>query len=1100
MGKDKKADKISEWLSSGEYQTDIDEMRTSIMRDASTSNSESTTASIFERELYYFVRSKTGLKLDFKKEQKVDNITHKFMRSQVRTSSSGRLDAVINNLIIEYKHHSKLNSQDQYKIACEQIEEYLEALLKNENEKYNAILTDGIRIAYFSFVGNSIQKSVLSALANRDIDLIVKALVNNNKKKFDPRNILKDFSIDSVSDSTSKRLARKLYELLTKNSTDKTKMLFEEWQNLMHLSVEDKGKGNDIEKRRKDLSLIFLDDIDSPKEEYQALYALQTTYAIIVKLIACKVIDKLDYNNAANTYHDLTMVTSKEMQKFFVKMEDGYSYRSSNIYNLLEGDYFSWYSDENQWSKDLWQLKLNIIKEIDQYSAFSFNIIYEPIDIFKDLYMSIIPRSIRHSMGEYFTPQWLADYVVGRGLQMVDRKSWKVIDPCCGSGIFIFSAIKHIVGRINIQSLSDNEKIKLRNEIINRVYGIDINPLSILSARVGYYLALQPFGDMKDVEIPVYLGDSAIIPEQIILDNIKCYKYVVANSKLPFEIILPERLVKQTNFGQLMNQLQACVKTEDSKILFEVINGSLDHTEKKSTKLIDSIRKLSKNLTTLHKNNWDGIWVRISTNFMLIARLSEFDLITGNPPWVKWEHLPSTYANRIKEMCSIKHIFSNDGGQYGGTQLNICALISNVTASNWLTKKGVLAFLMPDSIMSQNSYEEFRNFYIDYDKKIRLFLREIDRWKAPLRPFWCDDKVVTQDFNTYYYSYKQIDYKKGIPVVEISRKPKIKDAVLNQYNTFDEVKPYLIFGATTAKQLSNKSTAFSYINGGYDFSKIIGPTSYEYRTGVEFTPQELYMLVGKGPSAKLRNYRFANKTFNLSKYKVDDTPKDGWDFSTGCIYPIVTGPIIKPFKYKYANEYCILPYDKKDTKNPIDVNSMMAKHSEVFNYLIDHKDKIDSQSEKSKMMHRGKEFYALSKIGPYSFAPYIVAARDNSKFCATVVRPMKTPWGETKSTICVKHTIVIGRRTDGTFISGDEAYFISGILNSNVVVDYIQSTFKSNGYSLNKSNIYLPVYDDTILDHKRISELAKKAEKVDDVNSIQNELTDLYLKICENKI
>ena len=249
---------------------------------------------------------------------------------------------------------------------------------------------------------------------------------------------------------------------------------------------------------------------------------------------------------------------------------------------------------------------------------------------------------------------------------------------------------------------------------------------------------------------------------------------------------------------------------------------------------------MAQKLVMLHSNHWDGIWIRIATNFMLIARLSNFDLIVGNPPWVKWEHLPTMYAKKIKELCDIKHIFSG-AGQYGGTQLNICALISNVTATNWLSEKGMLIFLMPDSIMSQNSYEGFRNFYLDYSTKKRLYLQKIDRWRAPLRPFRSDNKVVTQDFNTYYFSRKIIDYFDGIPVIDITRKKDIKDDIINNANNFKEAQKYLKFSDYKAVQLSKNTTAFSYTSKKYDYSKIIGPTDYLYRTGVEFTPQQLYL-------------------------------------------------------------------------------------------------------------------------------------------------------------------------------------------------------------------------------------------------------------------
>lgn len=1092
---------IYEWLNSGEYLVDIDEMRTKIMKESAMSNNESTTASVFENELYYLIKFRTGSELNIIKERNIDGINHTFGNLKNRNSGNGRLDAVVNNLIIEYKHYSKLSSNKDQNIAIEQVKDYLRALSDKESIKYNAILTDGIRICYFSFLDNEIHNTNICPIENEDIDTIIRAILANNTKKFVPENILKDFSINPIVPSISKSVAQTLYKALKENKTEKTNMLSNEWKVLMHLSVDDNGKGNDIEKRRKDLSLIFSDNIDDAKSEYDALYALQTTYAIIVKLIACKVVDKLEYNDATKSYYDLSKITSSEMQVFFEKMEDGYSYRSNNITNFLEGDFFSWYSDKEQWNNKFWKDIVEVVKCIDQYSAFSLNVYYEPIDIFKDLYMGIIPKSIRHSMGEYFTPKWLADYVISNGIENIENKDeWKAIDPCCGSGIFLLELIKKIVGNRNIKSMSNKEKTELKEKILNRVYGIDINPLSVLSARVGYYLALKPLGTLKDIEIPVYLGDSAILADKILVDNIECYKYSVTNLKEPFNVILPIRYVKLRDFGQIMSELQACVKIEDAQILSNVIKNKLNEDEKASKELMKYIDEMAQKLVMLHSNHWDGIWIRIATNFMLIARLSNFDLIVGNPPWVKWEHLPTMYAEKIKKLCDIKHIFSG-AGQYGGTQLNICALISNVTATNWLSEKGMLIFLMPDSIMAQNSYEGFRNFYLDYDTKERLYLQKIDRWRAPLRPFRSDNKVVTQDFNTYYFSRNIMDYFDGIPVKEITREKNIKDDIINSASNFEEAKKYLKFSDYKAIQLSKNTTAFSYTSKKYDYSKIIGPTDYLYRTGVEFTPQQLYMLRVLGKSEKDNYYKFTNKDFSLSKYKIQDQPKDGWDFPTKNIYPIITGPNIEPFNYNSDNEFCILPYTKDNTHTPISFDKMLKENKDILIYLANHKELIDKQSEKSKQMHRGKEFYALSKIGPYTFADYIVAARDNSRFCASVIKKETTPWNEKKQVICVKHTIIISQDKNNRFINEDEAYYICGILNSEIVQQYIQTTFKSNGFSLNKSNLYMPLYDKNNKKHKQIVEIAKFAStnKNYDLLEIQNKLMILYLAICDEK-
>jgi hypothetical protein len=150
-------------------------------------------------------------------------------------------------------------------------------------------------------------------------------------------------------------------------------------------------------------------------------------------------------------------------------------------------------------------------------------------------------------------------------------------------------------------------------------------------------------------------------------------------------------------------------------------------------------------------------------------------------------------------------------------------------------------------------------------------------------------------------------------------------------------------------------------------------------------------------------------------------------------------------------------------------------------------------------MHRGDEFYALSKIGPYTFAPYIVAARDNSNFCSSVINPVLTPWGEVKHAICVKHTIIISQDINGNFITEEESHYINAILNSSIVHSYIHATFKTNGFSLKKSNLCIPKFDSSNRLHMRLVVLSKyasldvnesKRERVSDLSSI------IYQQVC----
>lgn len=1086
---------ITQWLNSGEYQTEIDSVLTNIIRGAELAQSEAETASIFEREIYYFIRQSLGISIDIRKEAVVGGISHSFGR---QVSGKGRLDAVVNHLVIEYKHHRALSSAAACAAAYRQVEAYLYALEASSHVRYDAILTDGIQIAYFSFNRDEVHHTPLKTLSKDDIDTIIRAIIHQDTKKLVPANMVRDFAVSPHSSSISKEIAQLLYRLLVTNISEKTGMLFAEWKVLMHLSVDDNGKSRDIEKRRADLSCILGKEIQDAESEYKGLFALQTTYAIIVKLVACKVVDKLNLNAETTEYHDLLSLPSARLRHFFQLMEDGYSYSSMRIRNFLEGDFFSWYADESQWNEAFCQKIKKVLVLINQYSAFSLDVVYEPIDIFKDLYMSIIPQSVRHSMGEYFTPEWLADRVVSEAQQLVGKAEWNAIDPCCGSGIFIINLIRKVVGPQSILNMSHEDRKALQRKILSRVYGIDINPLSVLSARVSYYLALYQLGQVEDVEIPIYLGDSAIVPQSVEIDGIPCYSYSIDNLKCDdFEVVLPRRMVQDAGFGAMMNRLQAMVRTDNVEVLYTVMKGALSEVEAASENLQRRLILLAEKLVYLHVNNWDGIWIRIATNFMMIARLPSFDLIVGNPPWVKWEHLPAAYTRKIRNFCDVRHIFCNDGGMYGGAQLNICALISHVAACNWLKREGILAFLMPDSLMSQNSYEEFRHFYMDEEKKERLYMQKLDRWLAPLRPFKVGNKSVMQDFNTYYYGFREQDYAKGVDVTEISRQKQVPEAAMKSCATFDAIRPYLTMTRSVARQFSPVSTAFTYVSEDFDFSAIIGETAYLYRTGVESTPFEVFKLLGEGASSKKNHYRFKNKTLKTSRYKVKGIPPQGWDFPVELIYPMLEGPRVSAFAYDCENNFHIIPYTPEQTSMPIAMTELVQTQPELAEYFACQKELLDKQSEKSKAMHQGCEFYALSKIGPYTFAPVMVAARDNSKFCAAVVRPTRTPWGEWKQTICVKHTIIISQDKDRQFISEDEAHYINGVLNSTIVVNYIHRTFKTNGFSLNKSQLFLPKFQPGEILFTSIAELSREATLCPEKReSLAQELTEAYLKLC----
>src|SRR6266478_4913713 len=95
------------------------------------------------------------------------------------------------------------------------------------------------------------------------------------------------------------------------------------------------------------------------------------------------------------------------------------------------------------------------------------------------------PDSERHDLGEYYTPDWLAAKICRKVIKkpLTDR----VIDPACGSGTFLFHAV-----RLNLAAAANaTTESKRRAQVAcGLIAGIDIHPVAVIIARVTFLLAL----------------------------------------------------------------------------------------------------------------------------------------------------------------------------------------------------------------------------------------------------------------------------------------------------------------------------------------------------------------------------------------------------------------------------------------------------------------------------------------------------------------------------------------------------------------------------------------------------------------------------------
>lgn len=1074
-------------LATSAYRTELESTAVAIIRRCHGDDSEQTIASVFENELYHFVRIQFGITLKFIKEAGKGYFRHSFR---------GRVDATSSSLLIEYKRQSKLRTQGDKDKAVDQLEGYLSQL--ERPEAACGIVTDGEKLCFITKDDSRFQSTRFIPVGVDSLDKVVRLLIGSEEKSFTASNVIADFTLSNMK-NPSWELSQALFRAIAKSPTEKTLMLYEEWLQLFHLSDADTGKNKDIAARKNVLGDYFNANLDENDLDYKALFALQTTYAIVVKLIACKVIGKLVYNDEIQYFCDLTSADSQRLRSFLEQVEDGYVYSMGGIRNLLEGDFFSWYSTEEQWSPSIGKPIGRIVAQIEMYSTVVKSR-FSASDIFKDLYMDFIPPEVRHSLGEYYTPDWLADHIVGQGLEMLGpRDDWVGIDPCCGSGVFVLNMVKRIIGDADIPAMSDNEKARLLHRVLSGVRGIDINPLSVLTARVNLYLAISDLiTPGQSVELPIYVGDSAILPSCINVNGVDCYRYTVNTSKREIDAILPKSFVQSSDFSEKMNSIQTYVKAESPEGLYSLL---AEYTGKDGA--VEGVREhlmnLADALVELHVNHWDGIWVRMLHNFMLVARIDTADLIVGNPPWVKWEYLPERYADKLKQACLAGDMFS--GQRYmGAISLNVCAAIAIMTATAWLSRDGVLAFLMPTNLMTQDSYEGFRKFKMRRgQEETRLFLQKVEDWRKAGKLF---GKSVTEPCSSYYYSRKHVDYFGGFPVKSMH---KIKGESHEGITCWDVARSCFVESDGTAFQMSTERSGYTVIPNKDEnliekFRIILGESSYRGRTGVEFVPNEVTMLefVDESPWCGKWLFRPIERRAALHKTGVYEPVLLEAEF----IQPLLTAPEIGDFKISSLGHFCVFPYRIPSStcaglREIRDIAPMTAQ------YLLDRSRLFTQQSERSKRMTRGDEFYALSKVGKYTFAKNMVVLRDNTRMCACVVKPQPLPWGGLSMPIPAKHAIIISTHSDRneTPISEDEAFYLAGVFNTPVVRKWFEYTYSSRSYSLN-FKFKIPLYDPNDGRFSKITRLSRRAHEIFENNSkideLEGEIEALYLSLCSN--
>ena len=151
-----------------------------------------------------------------------------------------------------------------------------------------------------------------------------------------------------------------------------------------------------------------------------------------------------------------------------------------------------------------------------QMYFWAYDFKYIPIEVISAIYETFLNED-RRKAGAYYTPPEVVDFVLNEVLPF-ETETWdiKILDPACGSGIFLVEAYRRLVTLHRHAGTHANPSFdELRDLLTGSIYGVDLNQEAVQVAAFSCYLALLDFLEPKsiweEVRFPKLVGTNLFV-------------------------------------------------------------------------------------------------------------------------------------------------------------------------------------------------------------------------------------------------------------------------------------------------------------------------------------------------------------------------------------------------------------------------------------------------------------------------------------------------------------------------------------------------------------------------------------------------------------
>jgi SAM-dependent methyltransferase len=976
-----------------------------------------------------------------------------------RTLINGRADAVYNRFVIEYEPPNSLQKSNGFrtnKHAIEQVQNYmggLERLDRHRKERLAGVVLDG---GFYIFVRYRDDRWYIDdplPVNPHSTETFLRYLLSlSTEKALTPENLVRDFGENS---NTARQVVPVLYDVVCCTDNQKVNVLFEQWRRqFREVSGYDPASGQLDPAVVARLYAIHQREIDLEK----LFFAIHTYYATFIKLLALQVAHYYLMPKVGTGLAAAADYPSDKLRGWLQDLERGGFFAQLGIRNFLEGDFFGWYLDA--WDDSLHAALRRLIGDLADYSLVTLDVDPEETrDLLKQLYQNLMPKKLRHALGEYYTPDWLAERLLNQ-LGYDGDPAVRILDPACGSGTFPVLAIKRARRYAEEKMLPLAQVLE---QILNNIVAFDLNPLAVISARTNYLLALGDLLEHRrgEISLPVYLADSILTPSQG-TDLFTQHGYSFNTAVGRFTI--PRSLIQAQYIDQLAGLLEECVHLQLSPEQFrQRVLGTFPLRDPEDSPDLSLLDALYRQLLDYEARGINGIWARIIKNAFAPLFQPKFDLIMGNPPWVNWESLPQDYRNDTKPLWMYHGLFPHSGMDtiLGKGKKDISMLLTYVAMENYLKDGGRLGFIITQSVLkTAGAGQGFRKFRLGNSTPVCVIA--VDDM-ADIKPFegaanrtaiMIIDKGRPTKYPLKAYSlwYKT---EGGTSIPEKFTLDEITSNKIISYRQF-AAQPIDKTDLTSA-WLTGRPRVFDAV------SKLLGVSSFRAYEGANTGGANgVYWveLLSQRPDGLV----VIGNVTEGTKRRVEEV-QAAVEFDL--IFPLIRERDVR--RWSAGSSMYIVMVQDPSKRIGYRENYVSSNYPKLFAYLKRFEEQLRERSAFTRYFSNSDPFYSMFNIGEYTFAPLkVVWSRFDSQMSASVVTEK-----DNKPLIPQEAVTLV------PCSSLDEAHFICAVLNSSPYNFTVQSYSMKGGKSFGTpsiiKNVRIPDFDSTDPNHLQLSSFSQQA-------------------------